>query len=105
MDSEEMRRRVRDSRCFSEGVDAFFRLLGQPNLKWSDLICGLGYRGLISEAATIRLHRALGVPVPRSGFIMDCAFWEDIFRKRGIADNAVVMDLGQPTSQAPRQLL
>ncbi len=97
MDSEEMKRRVQQRQAFAEGVTGFFRLLRRLDFNWSDLIRGLGHRGLVSEAATIRHHQALGVALQQFGVISDCAFWEGVLRGRGIASDFAVTEHCQPT--------
>ncbi|MBI5723989.1 MAG: hypothetical protein HZA50_08535 [Planctomycetes bacterium] len=83
---------MREERSFADAVDAFYRLIGQPDLIWKDLLDGLGHRGLIAEQSTIRLHLALNVPVPPSGFIFDRAVWTKILEEKGIKEEISVKD-------------
>jgi hypothetical protein len=70
MDSAELRNRIRIEQTFGDAVDAFFHLVKQPDLTWQDLLDGLNHPGLIAETSAIRLHLALNISVPSSGFIM-----------------------------------
>ncbi|HEY3966679.1 MAG TPA: hypothetical protein VGM05_19105 [Planctomycetaceae bacterium] len=76
MDVIELRRRVREKRTFSDAVEAFFLLALQPELIWRDLLDGLEDPGLIAETSVIRLHSALDVPLPPSGWVFERGFWE-----------------------------
>jgi hypothetical protein len=87
IDVNELRHRVKEQRTFADSVEAFFRLLEQPDLTWLDLLDGLNHPGLIAENAVIRLHHNLDVPVPQSGFISDRSVWAGILKERGIPEN------------------
>ena len=85
MASNELRERVREGRTFADAVDAFYQLLRQSDLSWSDLLDCLGHPGLIADAAAMRLHKALNVSPPESGPIRDRASWEQVLRERNVS--------------------
>lgn len=95
LDTNELRRRVREQRTFADAVDAFSCLLRHPDLTWLDLLDGLDHPGLIAEQAMIRLHCNLDIPVPPSDFMTDRGVWAGILKTRGIPETQRVGAAGE----------
>ena len=90
-------------------VAAYMRLTAHPESRYSDLLDALDRGPVIGDDAARRLHVCTGISGSQTSPIIRRAFWEQVFRERGIdpaqlfraspVSVAGPTDLSQPITQ------